>query len=67
MALHPIFGAILDAHLSAARLHDRDPREPDPTRDGIFRDHRCWRCQDGAQPCAEGAANRCSYPRARND
>lgn len=44
-----------------------DPRAPDPTRTGIFRDHNCWKCRDGEKPCAQGAPNRCEYPRARND
>lgn len=46
---------------------ERDPRDPDPTRDGIFRLHNCWRCKDGAEPCKSGNANRCEYPHARND
>jgi hypothetical protein len=44
-----------------------DPREPDPSREGIFRDHNCWKCQNGAKPCANGSPNRCEYPHARND
>lgn len=44
-----------------------DPRDPDPTREGIFRDHNCWKCSDGSRPCANGSPNRCEYPRARND
>jgi len=44
-----------------------DPRADDPTREGIFRSHNCWRCQDGTKPCAQGHPNRCDYPRARND
>lgn len=43
-----------------------DPREDDPSREGIFRSHNCWRCQSGAKPCAKGAPNRCEYPIARN-
>ena len=34
---------------------------------GIFRDHRCWKCEDGERPCAQGHPHRCDYPRARND
>lgn len=34
---------------------------------GMFRDHRCWKCQDGARPCAQGNPLNCDYPRARND
>jgi hypothetical protein len=44
-----------------------DPRDPDPTREGIFRDHNCWRCQSGAKACVRGTPNRCEYPHARND
>lgn len=51
--------------LSAAT--DRDPRDPDPTKTGIFRDHNCWKCQDGAKPCVRGGTHRCEYPHARND
>lgn len=47
--------------------HTRDPRDPDPTKVGIFRDHRCWKCDDGARPCVAGVPTRCEYPRARND
>lgn len=36
-------------------------------RPAIFRDHRCWKCRDGALPCVEGGVNRCGYPHARND
>jgi hypothetical protein len=53
--------------LAAAGLQSPDPREDDPTREGIFRSHNCSRCQDGAKPCVRGATNRCEYPRARND
>ena len=45
--------------------------EPDPfyrpDLQGIFRDHRCWKCNDGEKPCAMGGTHRCDYPRARND
>lgn len=44
-----------------------DPRDSDPTREEIFRDHNCYHCYDGARPCVRGAPNRCEYPRARND
>ena len=44
-----------------------DPRDPDPTRSGIFRDHNCWKCLDGKVPCATGNPNQCRYPHARND
>lgn len=44
-----------------------DPRDPDPTREGVFRHHDCWACQNGTKPCRQGAPNRCDNPRARND
>lgn len=44
-----------------------DPRDPDPSRPGIFRDHNCSRCNDGQKPCVAGNANQCEYPHARND
>lgn len=44
-----------------------DPRDPDPSRPGIFRDHNCYRCKDGTQPCVKGNPNQCEYPHARND
>lgn len=44
-----------------------DPRDPDPSRPGIFRYHNCWKCKDGTLPCAQGNPNQCEYPHARND
>ena len=44
-----------------------DPRDPDPSRPGIFRDHNCYRCKDGTQPCVGGNPRQCEYPHARND
>lgn len=40
---------------------------PDNTKEGIFRNHRCWRCDDGRFLCTEGNPRQCDYPRARND
>jgi len=34
---------------------------------GMFRDHSCWKCKDGAAPCYEGNPRQCQYPHARND
>src|ERR1700689_3122659 len=34
---------------------------------GIFRDHSCWKCRDGARPCVNGSPSRCNFPHARND
>jgi hypothetical protein len=44
-----------------------DPRDPDPTREGLFRDHNCWKCQNGKKPCVMGNPNRCDNLHARND
>ena len=44
-----------------------DPRDPDPSREGIFRDHNCWKCHSGEKPCVVGNPRQCEYPRARND
>jgi hypothetical protein len=46
---------------------ERDPRDPDPTREGIFRYHNCWKCHDGELPCVSGNSNSCEFPHARND
>lgn len=44
-----------------------DPRDPDPTREGIFRNHNCYRCQSGKLACVRGDPRHCEYPHARND
>ena len=46
---------------------ERDPRDPDYSREGIFILHNCWRCQNGAARCASGNPRQCEYPHARND
>lgn len=60
--LRPFFDALL-----ATIAPKPDPRDPDPSRTGIFRDHNCSYCSDGAKPCRQGSPNRCEYPHARND
>lgn len=41
---------------------------PDNTRQGIFRDHNCWKCQNGKLPCVTPPGQGgCEYPRARNE
>lgn len=62
-------GYVLAATAAAilAQQSTVDPRDPDPSREGIFRDHNCSRCQSGAKPCVNGNPNRCEYPHARND
>lgn len=46
-----------------------DPRDSDPTKEGVFRNHNCYRCKDGALPCVKGKGNErdCSTLYARND
>lgn len=50
-----------------AYSHTYDPRDPDPSRPGIFRNHNCAYCSDGKKPCRQGNPTRCEYPHARND
>ena len=40
---------------------------PDMTRAGIFQNHNCNRCSDGAKPCVQGGPHKCDNPHARND
>jgi len=44
-----------------------DPRDPDPSRSGIFRDHNCSYCKNGEKPCVQGNPLQCEFPMARND
>lgn len=47
-----------------------DSRDPDYSRSGIFIDHNCSRCSDGAKACPDGQtgpSRNCEYPHARND
>jgi hypothetical protein len=39
----------------------------DRTREGFWRYHRCWRCNDGRRACPQAGQGGCEYPRARND
>jgi hypothetical protein len=53
-------------------IHEDTPRwwkmrEKEMPREGIFRDHSCAYCQDGAKPCRQGSPSQCEYPHARND
>lgn len=35
---------------------------------GVFRDHNCYRCKDGVEPCVRrGNPRMCEYLHARND
>lgn len=62
--MHPLFQSILQAHGAPAPV---DPRDPDPSRPGVFRDHNCWKCRDGQKPCVVGNPRNCENPHARND
>lgn len=44
-----------------------DPRDDDPTREGMWRSNRCGYCDNGRKPCKQGRHNHCSNPIARND
>jgi hypothetical protein len=41
----------------------------DPTKEGIFRDHSCYRCDSGNKPCIKGKGRErdCDTLHARND
>ncbi len=42
----------------------------DDTKEGMFRTHRCTRCNDGAKPCPDGQtgpSRNCEHPHARTD
>jgi hypothetical protein len=44
-----------------------DPRDLDPSRQGLFKYHNCWKCQSGKKPCVEGNPGSCGNLFARND
>lgn len=44
-----------------------DPRDPHPTREGMFRLHDCYRCADGTRSCVRDNPRQCEYPHARDD
>lgn len=44
-----------------------DPRDNDPTREGMWRSNRCCYCDSGRKPCKQGKHHLCSNPMARND
>jgi hypothetical protein len=56
--VHPLFEQI---------LKPVDPRDPDPSRSGVFVDHNCYRCKDGTLPCVKGNPRDCDTLHARND
>lgn len=42
-------------------------RDRPPEAQGIFRDHNCAYCANGAKPCRQGSPSQCEYPHAKND
>jgi hypothetical protein len=44
-----------------------DPRDPDPSREGMWRYNNCSYCDNGRKTCKQGKHNHCSNPHARND
>ena len=44
-----------------------DPRDPDPSRPGVFADHNCSVCDDGRRPCVRNNPRDCDTLFARND
>lgn len=72
-AFRAAFGSTLQRRATEALLEisaSIDPRDPDPTREGIFRNHNCARCSNGANLSRCPTPNRpgnCGYPQARND
>lgn len=74
-----IHALVAEEHLGDAPLRERvafilnalnsshDPRDPNPSKEGFFRYHNCWKCREGEKPCVNGTPGRCDYPRARND
>lgn len=53
-------------HMADTPAPNADPFT-DNTKTGIFRDHSCWKCNDGARPCVQSRPGLCEYPHARND
>ena len=52
----------------AMRQQKPDPRDPDYSREGIFQNHNCYRCEHGKMPCVRGGnPAKCEHPHARND
>lgn len=58
--------ATLHSLLVAVGLAEADPFV-DLTKKGVFQDHSCARCGDGARACPEGNPRQCGYLFARND
>ena len=66
-ALGAASAAVRAARTAIARARQHNAMEPDMTRTGIFQNHNCNRCSDGAKPCVQGGAHKCDNPHARND
>lgn len=61
----------LAARRKARLIYDKDRRTivnaDRPAKTGMFVNHSCWKCGDGARPCISGDPRQCEYPHARND
>jgi hypothetical protein len=53
--------------MTERNTHVSSPDDAPAEATGIFRDHSCWKCQDGKKACVRGTPTRCEYPHARND
>jgi hypothetical protein len=53
--------------MTAGKIVERADPFTDLSKTGIFRDHRCWKCNDGERPCVQSRPGLCEYPHARND
>lgn len=72
-AFRAAFGSTLQHRAREALLEisaSIDPRDPDPTREGMFTTHNCSHCANGTNLSRCPTPNRpgnCGHPRARND
>ena len=66
-ALGAASAAVRAATTAIALARQHNAMEPDMTRTGIFQNHNCNRCSDGAKPCVQGGPHKCDNPHARND
>lgn len=60
-------GKMSEIDLGRQEVDRLDPRDDDPTREGMWRSNRCGYCDSGRNPCKQGRHNSCSNPMARND
>lgn len=69
MSRAPIYCGLPDCGLNRGRPHCPtcdEARALAPTREGIWRDHTCYRCRNGERFCVQGDARQCEYPHAKN-